>query len=74
MPTDVRTNPSFVIREAAQPLSGIGKPRRPPRLSDPGSPLRSGRDDDGEVGARRNDGEAGSGDGRLDGNRIGGAF
>ena len=41
--------PSVVIPEAASRHTGIGEPRTPPWLSDPGSPLRCGRDDDGEA-------------------------
>jgi hypothetical protein len=41
--------PPLVIPEAASRHAGIGEPRDPPWLSDPGSQLRSGRDDDGEA-------------------------
>ncbi len=39
---------SIIVPETAQPLFGTGESRRARWLPDPGSPLRCGRDDDGE--------------------------
>ncbi|MFC3134148.1 cobaltochelatase subunit CobN [Microbaculum marinum] len=55
------TTPLSASSRTAEGRSGIGEPRIARGLSDPGSPLRYGRDDEGKGCGRDDDGEEGSG-------------